>query len=220
MICGVDEAGRGPVIGPLVITGVKLENEKKIKEIGVKDSKKLTKLQRKMLAEKIKKIGEYYIEIINAKEIDELREKMTLNKIEVLGFIKVIKNLKPNKVYVDSVDINETRFKNEIKKNLDFDCEIISKHKADEIFPIVSSASILAKTIRDDEIKKIAREINFHFGSGYPSDPKTIDFLKKYVKENGKLPPHTRCSWQTAKKILDDYNKKFELKKLEQFMEV
>ena len=56
MICGVDEAGRGPVIGPLVVAGVKCENDIQLKEIQVRDSKKYTPIKRTQLAEKIKRI--------------------------------------------------------------------------------------------------------------------------------------------------------------------
>lgn len=219
MICGVDEAGRGPVIGPMVIAGVNIEKDDKLRKIGVKDSKKLTPPQREKMAEQIKDVADCYIEIITANEIDELRKNMTLNVIEINGYIKVIQNLKPNKAFVDAVDVYEERFGNDILKHLDFDVEIISKHKADTIFPVVSAASIIAKTRRDEEIEKISRKIGMDIGSGYPRDPYTVNFLKKYVYENGKLPPHTRSSWKTSKNVLKDYHNKYKVTQIEQFME-
>ena len=219
MICGVDEAGRGPVIGPMIIAGVKLENQEILKQMNVRDSKKISPNQRKIIAEKIKEISEFHFEKITAKQIDDLRNIISLNEIEVHGFVKVIKKLKPDIAYVDAADVNEQRFKNNIQNNLNFNLEIISKHKADSIFPVVSAASIIAKTVRDSEVEKIGQELNSEIGSGYPSDPKTRDFLIKWVEKEGELPPYTRYSWETAKKVLKNYHNKLNITKLEQFME-
>jgi ribonuclease HII len=131
---------------------------------------------------------------------------MTLNEIEVNGFAKVIKKLRPEIVYVDSADVNEKRFGNDILNNLSFKPEIISKHKADDIYPVVSAASILAKTKRDEDVRRIGVELenklNMPLGSGYPADPITIRFLRAWVDKYGKLPPYTRHSWKTAMNIL------------------
>ena len=131
---------------------------------------------------------------------------MTLNEIELHIFAKIINKLKPTVCYVDSVDVNEKRFKNSITNATNYKTKIISKHKADEIYPIVSAASILAKTERDKKIrqieKKLRTKLNIPLGSGYPSDPVTQKFLKNWVKEFKKLPPHTRRSWDTSKKLL------------------
>lgn len=142
---------------------------------------------------------------------------MTLNEIEVNAFIKVIKKLKPEICYVDSADVNEERFAKDILSGLSFKPIIISKHKADDIYPVVSAASILAKTKRDEEVKKIAQELekrlNLPIGSGYPSDPITRKFFKSWYEKYGKLPPYTRQSWNTSKKIIKEKN----TKKLDEF---
>jgi ribonuclease HII len=146
-----------------------------------------------------------------------MRKVMTLNEIEVNAFIKVIKKLKPDVCYVDSADVNEQRFAEDILKGLTFKPTIISKHKADDIYPVVSAASILAKTRRDEEVEKIAQELekrlNLPLGSGYPADPITQKFFKTWFEKYGKLPPHTRQSWNTSKKMLKDKN----TKKLDEF---
>jgi len=209
MICGVDEAGRGPVFGPLVIAGVTIQDDSELKEIGVRDSKKLTPNKREILAEKIREIAEKYeIIIISASDIDDMRKVMTLNELEVSAFGKIIEKLHPDVCYVDSADVNQERFGMDILSKLSFKPKIISKHKADDIYPIVGAASIIAKTTRDENVRKIAQELekklNLSLGSGYPADPITKKFLKTWVETYGELPPHVRHSWETAQKLMKE----------------
>ncbi len=212
MICGVDEAGRGPVIGPLVVAGI-CGDERVIASLGVKDSKKLSAKRREKLAEEIKKVASKIIVIrVEPEEIDALREKMTLNDIEVELFARVISQLNGDKVYVDAADVNEDRFAEEIKKRLGKDVEIISEHKADSKYPMVSAASIIAKVERDRIINELKKELG-EFGSGYPADERTKRFLEEYVRGHNELPPHTRHSWKSAKRAM----KKKEQKKLGDF---
>ncbi len=207
MSCGVDEAGRGPVIGPMVIAGVCGDRDKLIK-IGVRDSKKLTKKRREKLEKEIKKIADkIVIRIVEPEEIDILRKNMSLNEIEVIVFSEVIRELRCREVYVDAADVNEDRFGEEIKKRVG-NIKIISKHRGDSLFPEVSAASIIAKVERDRRIKKLQEELG-DFGSGYPSDLRTVKFLEKYYREHDKLPPHTRKSWKTVKRM-DKKQKKLE----------
>jgi len=218
MIGGVDEAGRGPLIGPLVVACVTLNDDLKLIEYGVRDSKKLTPQRREILAKKIKETAlGYEIVIIQAADIDDMRKVMTLNEIEVNAFIKVIKKLKPDICYVDSADVNEERFGRDILAGLSFKPEIISKHKADDIYPVVGAASILAKTRRDEEVRKIGDElenkINLPLGSGYPADPITQKFFRTWFEKFGKFPPHTRQSWKTAQNFLKNKS----VKKLDEF---
>jgi len=218
MICGVDEAGRGPVIGPLVIAGVIFDDDSKLIDYRVKDSKQLSPSRREELAKIIKKIAlKYEILVIPASDIDDMRKIMTLNEIELNAFVKIIGKLKPKMCYVDSVDVNENRFERDISNSLKFKTTIISKHKADEIYPIVSAASILAKSRREEEIFKIStileKKINLPLGSGYPADPITQKFFKTWLDRFGELPPYTRHSWKTSQNIL----KKKKLRKLDDF---
>jgi len=213
MICGVDEAGKGPVMGPLTIAGVCFNDEEIVNALGVKDSKKHAPKRREMFEKIIKeKCESFEILIIPASDIDDMRKVMTMNEIEVFAFTKVIKKLKPDLCYVDAADVNEKRFGENIKKQLPKRTEIISKHKADDLFPVVSAASILAKTRRDYEISLIAEKleskINKPMGSGYPADQITRSFLETWVKTYGKLPPHTRKSWNTAKKLMNSVSMK------------
>ncbi len=218
MICGVDESGRGPVIGPLIVAGVTFEDDSELKKLGVRDSKKLTPKKRQVLSKKIKEIAvNYDILVIPASSIDDMRKVMTLNEIEVYAFSKIIDKLKPEFCYVDAADVNEKRFGKDILSNLSFKPKIVSKHRADDIYPIVGAASILAKTARDENVKKIAHELekklNLPLGSGYPADPITQKFLRTWIKTYGELPSYVRYSWKTAQNLI----KESKMKKLDDF---
>ncbi|MEC8073739.1 MAG: ribonuclease HII [Candidatus Thermoplasmatota archaeon] len=202
MICGVDEAGKGPVMGPMVVAAVSVENAKLVENLGFKDSKLLSSQRRLKLFNLIKQNYSYEIEIINVEKIDEYRMKNQLNLLNRKAFEKVISKLNPNVAYVDAADVNEERFGREIKINLTNpnDTDVISMHKADSMIPVVAAASIIAKQTRELEIKKLKKEIG-DFGSGYPSDERTIKFLKSYFHDNSRWPPGTRKSWKTIERI-------------------
>jgi len=202
MICGVDEAGKGPVMGPMVVAAVSVENAKLIENLGFKDSKLLSSQRRLELFNLIKQNYSYEIEVINVEKIDEYRMKNQLNLLNRKAFEKVISKLNPNVAYVDAADVNEERFGREIKINLTNpnDTDVISMHKADSMIPVVAAASIIAKQTRELEIKKLKKEIG-DFGSGYPSDERTIKFLKSYFHDNSRWPPGTRKSWKTIERI-------------------
>ncbi len=208
-ILGVDDAGRGPVIGPMVLAGclIKEENEEKLRKIGVRDSKLLTSKRREHLAKEIKKIAESFaVVLIFPDEIDSRNHiGLNLNKIEAIKAGEIIDILNDNsrrkiKVIVDCPSPNKKSWqrylmsKVEKKENLRFFCE----HKADRDYIPVAAASILAKTTRDAEIHKIKQRLKIDFGSGYPSDPITIKFLtENYHKhKNDGMFRHT---WGTIK---------------------
>jgi len=202
VICGVDEAGRGPVLGPLVIAGVAVDSDVPLRALNVRDSKKLSPERRSRLAPEIEKIAKYEVVVIPAKDIDAMRGEMTLNDFEARVFATIVERLHPTIAYVDAVDVDEIDFKRSIQRYIPYDVEIVSQHNADELFPVVSAASILAKVRRDAEIRAIEEELGQPVGSGYPGDPVTIAFLEKWIREKGSLPPHTRASWDTAKRLL------------------
>ena len=217
LICGIDEAGRGPVIGPLVMCGIliKEEDEEKLVKLKVKDSKLLTKKKREYLFDKIKYISDKY-EIISIfpEEIDSAvnnHDGLNLNKLEARKTADIINLLKPDKAIVDAPSNNIKSYKQylfELIKNKNI--ELVLEHKADLNYPVVSAASILAKVTRDNEIEKIKKEIKIDFGSGYMTDPKTVDFLEKNYE---KYPDLFRKSWAPYQRKL---NGKFQ-KSLEAF---
>jgi len=202
VIVGVDEAGRGPVIGPLVVAGVAVESDVPLRHLNVRDSKKLSPERREALAPEIEKVSTYELVVIPAERIDVMRSEMSLNDFEAKLFAEVIDKLRPETAYVDAADVDEIEFKRCVRRELAFDVEIVSQHNADELFPVVSAASILAKVCRDREMRLIEDEIGLHIGSGYASDTDTIAFLETWIRQHGSLPPHTRASWDTARRLL------------------
>ena len=208
MIAGVDEAGRGPVIGPLVIAIVTIPKKSSLDTLSIKDSKQCTPAQRERMKIQIHKVaGQTNVIAISASDIDTMRKTMTLNQLEVYGFSKLISEAKPDICYVDSADVNANRFASDILKHLNYTPEIISRHKADSLYPVVSAASIIAKTTRDKLVSNIEKELtkslNQPLGSGYPADPITQKFLKNWLREYGTLPPYVRLSWKTAQNLIN-----------------
>jgi ribonuclease HII len=201
MFCGIDEAGRGPVMGPMVVAAVFAEDDASLTDIGVKDSKKLSPAVREAMYHKITTTAEHKIIILSAKEIDSKRAAVTMNQIELQMFADAVSGKKVSRVYADCPDVNESAFAAELSARLN-NISVIAKHKADDIYPVVSAASIIAKVTRDRMIKEISNELGADIGSGYPSDPVTTDFIAKWIKENGNPPPHTRCSWETVKRMM------------------
>jgi ribonuclease HII len=206
-ICGIDEAGRGPVIGPMVIGCVVLDDEgrEKMKQLNVRDSKKVAPIRRVKLEPYIQEYAVEWKTIqISASEIDRLRAKMSLNVIEALKMSELIISLtnRPEKVIVDSADSVAENFGLRIvsilKERNAHIPQIISEHKADDNYLEVSAASILAKVERDREIEQLKEEYG-NIGSGYPSDELTQAFLK-HLKEQGELPSFVRRSWATTER--------------------
>ncbi|MCS7122004.1 MAG: ribonuclease HII [Archaeoglobaceae archaeon] len=197
MIAGIDEAGKGCVLGPLVVAGVCSEDQDFFKKIGVKDSKKLSHKKRVELYEKVVEVSKIFVLKIWPEELDKKMCYMSLNEILFEAYSKVILNLKPKAVYVDSFDVFPERLSSKLKERTGVD--VFASHRADDIYPIVSAASIVAKVEREIEIEKM-KKIFGDFGSGYSSDPKTREFLKKLIK-NGNIPPFVRKKWKTFSKL-------------------
>lgn len=202
-ICGVDDAGRGSLLGPLVIAGISINKKqiRKLSALGVKDSKKLNPKTREDLYRKIiSLVDSYHVKKIPPKSIDKSVKKNDLNHLEAKYMAKVIMKLNADTSYVDSCDVNPQRFGKEISK-LSNNKKIRSYHHADSRFLVVSAASIIAKVARDRAIEKIRK--NNDVGSGYPSDPKTITFVKQYYEAQKIMPIFVRKSWKPAQKIVN-----------------
>lgn len=231
MFLGVDEAGRGPALGPMVVAGIVASDQEKLHDLGVRDSKMLTNMKRDALFSNL--IGEHFhcILVIPAATIDLSRESMTMNQLEVICFASVVASLHRGEtaahpsirgdvrislggrasefknVILDAADVNEERFGDEVIEEAHRIEDVggigfLSKHKADRDYPVVGAASILAKVTRDRRIMEISESIGENIGSGYPSDPKTISFLKGYIEKNDGLPSFARRSWETCIRLL------------------
>ena len=200
-ICGVDEAGRGSMLGPLVVAGITISRSKinLLKKLGVRDSKKLSPVARNRLYKKIiETVDDYHVIRISPRIIDKSVSNHSLNHLEAKYMAKVISKLSPSTAFVDSCDVNSKRFGKEITK-LTSNTKIRSYHHADSKFITVSAASILAKVSRDRAITRLSKKHDI--GSGYPSDPKTKVFVKKSIRRNQNL-TFLRKSWKPVKILM------------------
>jgi ribonuclease HII len=210
LVAGVDEAGRGCVIGPLVIAGflIKEENLPVLVQLGVKDSKLLSPKKRETLYTEIMHVAiKHHVIKLAPKEIDcvvESKRKLhKLNRLEARTMAQIINTLKPNEAYVDAADVIEERFKHHIQEGLTVKAKITSRHKADKIYPVVSAASIIAKVERDNEIKAL-KDTYGDFGSGYLTDQKTMRFLRQWLQTHDEYPDCVRKSWKPAKQAKNE----------------
>ncbi len=210
-LLGIDDAGRGPVLGPMILAGVliKPKEEKIIQSWGAKDSKLLTPKIRREIKEKIKQQFKYHIEITQPKEIDE---SSNLNYLEAIKTAKIINELTKNlnekvKVIVDCPSVNIQAWSDDVQQLIKKPeiVQLSCEHKADFNHPVVSAASIIAKEKREDEIYKLKLQLKKNFGSGYPADPKTKEFIAKNFN-NKKYKHIIRFSWKTVKKLIKAKN--------------
>jgi ribonuclease HII len=213
-LIGIDDAGRGPVIGPMVLCGVMVDSvevEKKLKELGAKDSKLLGYKLRKKLSDNFKLDYKYHCEIANPKEIDDFPN---LNNLEAIKCAIIINSLTKDlnekvRVFIDCPSVNINAWSEFVASSLLRPelIELVCEHKADLNHPIVSAASIIAKETREDILKDLKKELGVNFGSGYPADPMTRDFLVKTYGEE-RYDQIIRKSWSTYKKIKERMGQK------------
>jgi ribonuclease HII len=205
LVAGIDEAGRGPVVGPLVmsVAVVRKEDEEKLLELGARDSKEMSAKERESVCKELVRVLHAHKTVkCSAGELNVLMVRKSLNEIEAMKCAFLLNGLaeKPEIVFVDSPDVIMGDFAKRIGKYLSFKTRLVAEHKADRNYPVVSAASVIAKVERDLEIKKLEKEYGV-IGSGYPHDEKTIVFLRNYLRENRKLPSCARVHWETAKNL-------------------
>lgn len=210
-ILGIDESGRGPVCGPMTMCGYLIdeENVHKLREIGAKDSKMLSEKKRAELAPKLKELAEDFVVLkISANEIDKLRTVSNLNALEISRMQHIINLLKPDKVVIDSPEVNTAAFSRKVMAKVkNKKMGIVAENFADKKYHVVGAASIIAKVERDKDIKKLHEKHGF-FGSGYSHDEITIAFLRAWIKKNKEFPPFVRKSWFTAQWIKEEKEQK------------
>jgi ribonuclease HII len=211
LIGGVDEAGRGSVIGPLVVAGISIGRYgiSRLNKLGIRDSKTLTpKARANFFGNIVQMANSLYVSKFHCHEVDSYVFFNGLNELEAVGMAEVINNIDAARVYVDACDINLERYKNSIKKYLlTPKPRIYCLHHADCSNVVVSAASIVAKIIRDNEVQTI-RKIYDDIGSGYPSDKKTMFFIKKWVTRYKAAPHFARKSWRPLRIMLESENTK------------
>ena len=167
LICGIDEAGRGPLCGPVVAAAVILKRDEYIE--GVNDSKKLSEKKREMLFEEIKKRAiAYSVGIVDEKKIDEV------NILEAtrIAMKKAVEGLsvKPEYVLVDA------------EKHVPIDVPYTPIIKGDALSESIAAASIIAKVTRDHMILEVSGkypEYNLAKNKGYGTK-EHMEAIKKY----------------------------------------
>jgi len=227
IIAGGDEAGRGAVLGPLVVSLVSINEgkAKKLSEIGVRDSKMLSRKKREFLFDDIYSLAEdVRTYAITPEEINNaMRSNISINELEAIHFARLIdeSEANPKKIYLDSPDVIPEKFGIRVSlisnKPLKVNgvrrrekergsnaakavAKVIAEHKADVKYPVVSAASIIAKVTRDRAIEELEESLGFDLGSGYPSDKTTIDMIRRNL-DNERLLKHVRAEWKTLKLI-------------------
>jgi ribonuclease HII len=203
MIAGIDEAGRGPVIGPMIACGVLFDKSslRVLEAAGVKDSKLLSPAKRSALAYKV--LGTALrCEIVELQppEIDHARRENRLNELEAQAFAQIIDRLRPAEAFIDSPDADPKRFRQRLERYLTHRPKLIVENFADKKYVQVAAASIVAKARRERRSAELRSRYG-DFGSGYPADPRTLEFLKRWLRDHGSLPQFVRKSWKTLERL-------------------
>jgi len=186
----------------LVVAAVAVDDDAILRRMGVKDSKRMTPGQREAVYPQIIDSCEVEVLSLSAQDIDSGRLRTSLNKLEAEAFAKVLGRFKGGRLFIDCADVNERAFAETVSALLGWTGDMVCQHRADDIYPVVSAASIVAKVVRDREISDLEREYDEVLGSGYPSDPRTIAFLERWINDKGNPPPFARCSWETTRRIM------------------
>jgi ribonuclease HII len=206
---GIDEAGRGPVLGPLVVAGVAVRDPAVLAEMGCCDGKRLSPTKREAIDRMLRSHPDVRIEVraIAPEVLDAERKAGTLNDIEVDRFRDVARALHPHVLYVDAADSDAARFGRAVAEGLPPDIEVVSEHKADDTHPVVGAASIVAKVARDAAYAELARRLEprlqMQLGSDY-GDPVTGLFLRAWLAKFGDLPEGTRRSWAPVRDLFSE----------------
>lgn len=208
LVGGVDEAGRGSIIGPLVVAGVSIRESKiaQLTEIGVRDSKTLTRKARaRLFGQIVKVVDSICVRKVDPGDVDGSVMMRGLNKLEAKVMAGVIDSLGADEVYVDCCDVNPARYRESMQRYLcaSKPTKLHSMHHADSTNPVVSAASIIAKITRDHEVQELRNRYGRGIGSGYPSDETTMRFITRWVSSKGGPPEFARKSWKPLRLMLE-----------------
>lgn len=212
LVVGIDESGRGPIVGPLIIVGILIneEDSARLKTMGAKDSKLLIHKKRVALSKQILKIAKNHkIIIVQPEEIDNAvhgHDGLNLNWLEARKTAEIINYLRPDKAIIDCPSPNIKSYTNYLRKFLNNpSIELVVEHKADKNFYAVSAASIIAKVARENEVKKIEKKIGQKIGTGYMSNLQCQKFVKENFDKHSEL---FRKSWMPYKKQVEEKEQK------------
>ncbi|MCO4771667.1 MAG: ribonuclease HII [Deltaproteobacteria bacterium] len=205
---GIDEAGRGCVLGPMVYAGclVELADEPGLTEAGVRDSKKLSAKKRAALRELVESTAkDFVIHPFPPAELDAT----SLNELGKRALVQFTVRFQPDVLVFDAPvppkqipgyikDLRERLAAAGVRDDL----EIIGENGADDRYACCAAASILAKTDRDAHLAALQAEVGRPIGSGYPGDPLTREYLEASYDPARGFPPSVRTKWETARRIV------------------
>lgn len=202
-LLGLDEAGRGSLIGPLVVGGflVRAEEVGRLRAAGADDSKRLSPARRIEVYRQLRAIGRPLSIAIAPRTIDSYVRDHRLNLLEAERFARLIDRSRPDAVHADACDVDAERFASLLKRLSRTSARVRASHRADATDPVVGAASIVAKVRRDAAIARLADRLGAEIGSGYPSDPRTIDFVRGALASKEPAPLWLRRSWAPAKRL-------------------
>lgn len=202
---GVDEAGKGPVLGPMVAAAVGGDAERL--PAGVVDSKQLSAKKRESLAAELRADCEFEIGV-GSVETDEIDDPETdMNSLTVTAQVRALSEVAVDgdRIIVDAGDVSESRFGRRVTAGIAAEgiaVDVTAEHGADDTHRLAAAASIIAKVERDRRMQWVGEQYDRPVGSGYPSDPTTRAFLAEYVEAHGELPDCARRSWSTCDDLL------------------
>ena len=198
---GADEAGKGPVLGPMVAAAVRAPDA--ALPDGVDDSKRLSATRRRELADRLRgdDAVDVGVAVVTPARIDDPETDM--NGLTVAAQAEAITAVAADgeSVVVDAGDVDAERFGRRVREAVGAAVEMRAEHRADENHAHVAAASVVAKVERDTRIAALT-EAYGDVGSGYPSDGTTREFLREYVREHGILPDCARKSWSTCADLM------------------
>lgn len=206
---GVDEAGKGPVLGSMFAAAVRVDEGAALPD-GVDDSKQLAPERREAVAAALREAPGVAVGVAEV-PVDRVDDPGTdMNTLTVAGQADAVAAVAAHGdgVLADAGDTSEARFADRLADRVDPAVEVTAEHGADETHAVVGAASVVAKVARDAHVEALAAEhaalVDTHgeLGSGYPGDPVTRSFLESYVDEHGAVPPFARASWATCEDLL------------------
>jgi ribonuclease HII len=202
-VLGIDEAGRGSVLGPLVVGGFLVERNRleELSALGVRDSKLLSREQREKLFDGLKDLGERIAIEIPPKEIDSAVAHRQLNVLEARVFARLLRMTDAREIFVDACDPRQERFGRRVRSMAGTSARVVSRHHADRDLPVVSAASIVAKVCRDRAMDRLRTELDSDCGSGYASDTKTQEFVATHLAFETERVAWLRYSWSTVERL-------------------
>jgi ribonuclease HII len=202
-VVGVDEAGRGSFLGPLVVGGFAIDASRvdELRTAGARDSKELSPEERETCYARLRGLGEMRSIALLPPVVDRAVRFGRLNELEATAFGLLIRGLRADEARVDACDTNERRFAGRVARHAGSPVRVLARHHADRDDPVVGAASIVAKVRRDRAIARLETTLGQGIGSGYPSDSVTVEFVRDWLVGHPEHPPWLRASWATMRRV-------------------